>query len=92
MPVRRFLVMFDSFPIDKASVKSGQNSPEVVTACRCVNVGLFVSGDLRRDVIVSIAVGAVEDLKLEGSVIPWKFAAASFTRREINLILHAKGD
>jgi tRNA pseudouridine-54 N-methylase len=64
MPVRRFLVMFDSFPIDKASVKSGQNSPEVVTACRCVNVGLFVSGDLRRDVIVSIAVGNEEDLKV----------------------------
>jgi tRNA pseudouridine-54 N-methylase len=64
MLVRRFLVMFESFPIDKTSVKSGQNSPEVVTACRCVNVGLFVSGNLRRDVIVSIAVGTEEDLKV----------------------------
>ncbi|MGY5855095.1 MAG: hypothetical protein RTS72_00755 [Candidatus Thorarchaeota archaeon] len=62
--MRRFLVMFKGFPIDKASVKSGKNSPEVITACRCVNVGLFVSGDLRRDVIVSIAVGTEEDLKV----------------------------
>ena len=62
MFVRRFLIMFKDFPIDKTSVKAGQNSPEVVTACRCVNVGLFVSGDLRRDVIVSIAVGTEEDL------------------------------
>ncbi|MHA2396137.1 MAG: hypothetical protein ACXAC0_05485 [Candidatus Thorarchaeota archaeon] len=64
MFVRRFLVMFKDFPIDKASVKSGENSPEVVSACRCVNVGLFVSGDLRRDVVVSIAVGAQEDLRV----------------------------
>lgn len=56
--------MFKDFPIDKASVKAGQNSPEVVSACRCVNVGLFVSGDLRRDVVVSIAVGAQEDLRV----------------------------
>jgi tRNA pseudouridine-54 N-methylase len=64
MFVRRFLVMFKGFPIDRASVKAGQNNPQVVTACRCVNVGLFVSGDLRRDVIVSIAVGTEEDLKV----------------------------
>ncbi len=64
MFVRRFLIMFKDFPIDKTSVKAGQNSPEVVTACRCVNVGLFVSGDLRRDVIVSLAVGTEEDLKV----------------------------
>lgn len=56
--------MFKGFPIDIASVKAGQNSPEVITACRCVNVGLFVSGDLRRDVIVSIAVGTEEDLRV----------------------------
>lgn len=64
MLVRRFLVMFDDMPIDKASVKSGQNSLEVITACRCVNVGLFISGDLRRDVIVSIAIGNVQDTKV----------------------------
>ena len=64
MFVRRFLVMFKGFSIDKASVKVGQNSPEVVTACRCINVGLFVSGDLRRDVTVSIAVGTEEDLRI----------------------------
>ncbi len=64
MLVRRYLVKFKEFPIDKASVKAGKNSPEVVTACRCVNVGLFVSGDLRRDVIVSLAVGPENDLKV----------------------------
>ncbi|MHA2360222.1 MAG: hypothetical protein ACXAB5_08100 [Candidatus Thorarchaeota archaeon] len=62
--MRRFLVEFKEFPIDKSSVKSGQNSTEVLTACRCVNVGLFVSGDLRRDVIMSFAVGTKEDLKV----------------------------
>jgi len=56
--------VFKGFPIDIASVKAGQNSHEVVSACRCVNVGLFVSGDLRRDVIVSIAVGTEEDLRV----------------------------
>ena len=50
--------------IDRESVKSGRNYPEVVTACRCVNVGLFVSGDLRRDVTVSFAVGRPDDLKV----------------------------
>lgn len=64
MFVRRFLVMFSELPIDRSSVKSGLNSPEVVTACRCVNVGLFVSGDLRRNVIVSLALGTEEDLKV----------------------------
>ena len=56
--------MFKDFQIDKASVKTGQNRPEVIAACRCVNVGLFVSGDLRRDVIVSFAAGSEEDLKV----------------------------
>ncbi len=64
MFVRRFLVLFKEIPIDRSSVKSGLNSPEVVTACRCVNVGLFVSGDLRRNVIVSLAVGSEDDLKV----------------------------
>jgi tRNA pseudouridine-54 N-methylase len=62
--MRLFLILFDDILIDKASVRLGQNSSEVVTACRCVNVGLFVSGNLRRDVIVSIAKGAFEDLKI----------------------------
>jgi tRNA pseudouridine-54 N-methylase len=56
--------MFKDFQIDKASVKTGQNRPDVITACRCVNVGLFVSGDLRRDVTVSLAAGTEEDLKV----------------------------
>ena len=62
--MRRFLVLFDDLPIDKASVKTGANSSEVVTACRCVNVGLFLSGNLRRDVIVSIATGPIDDLRV----------------------------
>lgn len=64
MFVSRFLVIFKSIPIDRTSVKSGQNSPEVVIACRCVNVGLFVSGNLRRDVIISLAIGSEEDLRV----------------------------
>ena len=60
--MRRFLILFEELPIDVVSVKSGQNGPEVVTACRCVNVGLFVSGNLRRNVEVSLAVGQPEDL------------------------------
>ncbi|MHA2116728.1 MAG: GTPase [Candidatus Thorarchaeota archaeon] len=56
--------MFEKMAIDKASVKSGQNSQEVVTACRCVNVGLFVSGDLRRDVTVSFAIGQRDNLRV----------------------------
>ncbi|MFW9960110.1 MAG: hypothetical protein ACFFDV_03780 [Candidatus Thorarchaeota archaeon] len=62
--MRRFLILFDDIPIDKASVKSGRNSSEVVTACRCVNVGLFISGDLRRDVIVSLAKGQFDDMRV----------------------------
>jgi len=62
--MRRFLVLFNDLRIDRASVKSGTNSPEVVTACRCVNVGLFLSGNLRRDVIVSIATGQTDDLRV----------------------------
>ena len=62
--MRHFLILFDDIPIDKISVKSGNNSPEVITAARCVNVGLFISGNLRRDVVVSLAIGTPEDLKL----------------------------
>ncbi|MCK4568203.1 MAG: hypothetical protein KAU48_12935, partial [Candidatus Thorarchaeota archaeon] len=62
--MRQFLILFDDIPIDKISVKSGNNSPEVITATRCVNVGLFISGNLRRDVVVSLAKGTPDDLKL----------------------------
>jgi tRNA (pseudouridine54-N1)-methyltransferase len=54
--MRRFAIVFDEFSIERQSVKAGKNSEEAVTACRCINVGLFVSGNLRRDVIVSIIV------------------------------------
>jgi tRNA pseudouridine-54 N-methylase len=59
---RRFLVLFDSFPIEEGQVRSGENIPEVIVACRCVNVALFVSGNLRRDVSISIAWGDPSDL------------------------------
>jgi tRNA pseudouridine-54 N-methylase len=62
--MRHFLVIFKDLPIDRISVKSGHNSSEVITACRCVNVGLFVSGDLRRDVTVSLGIGSENDLKV----------------------------
>ena len=62
--VRQFLIAFDDFDIDAASVKSGHNSRNVVVACRCVNVGLFLSGDLRRDVEVSILMGPKDDMKV----------------------------
>jgi tRNA pseudouridine-54 N-methylase len=61
---RRFLIVFDKLDIDTESVKSGHNSRNVVVACRCVNVGLFLSGDLRRDVEVSLLIGLSEDMKV----------------------------
>ena len=62
--MRHFLILFEDLPIDKNAVKAGINSQEVVTACRCINVGLFMSRSLRRDVIISIAVGPYDDLKI----------------------------
>ena len=62
--MRNFLILFNDIPIDTASVKSGDNYPEVITAARCVNVGLCISGNLRRDVVVSLAKGTQDDLKI----------------------------
>jgi tRNA pseudouridine-54 N-methylase len=64
MTARRFMVMFDSFPIKEAQVKSGNNTREVIVASRCVNVALFVSGNLRRNVSISIAWGEIRDLSV----------------------------
>ena len=61
---RRFLIAFDDLDINISSVKSGHNSKNVVVACRCVNVGLFLSGDLRRDVEVSVSSGTYDDMKI----------------------------
>lgn len=61
---RRFLIAFDKFPIESSSVKSGNNRPEIIVACRCINVGLFISGNLRRDVEVSISIGSPDDLQV----------------------------
>jgi hypothetical protein len=51
-------------PIDTAHVKSGLNNRETVVACRCINVGLFVSDELRRDVEVSLCIGNDADLRI----------------------------
>ena len=59
---RRFLVLFDRLPIEENQVRAGENTPEVIIASRCVNVALFVSGNLRRDVSISIAWGNPRDL------------------------------
>ena len=61
---RAYLLLFREFPIDKTSVKRGENSPEVVTATRCVNVGLFLSNDLRRDVTVSFGISDGAEWKI----------------------------
>jgi tRNA pseudouridine-54 N-methylase len=61
-------VLFNELPIDKASVKSGENNPQVVTAARCVNVGLFLSNDLRRD--VEVIIGIVQDDELKTITFP----------------------
>jgi tRNA pseudouridine-54 N-methylase len=49
-------------PIEKASVKRGENLPPVVTAARSINVALFLSNALRRN--VSIALGIEEGTDL----------------------------
>ncbi len=64
MSYRRFLLLFDQFPIEESQVKAGNNTWQVIVACRCVNVGLFISGDLRRNVEVSIAYGNSGDLQV----------------------------
>ncbi|MFW9965804.1 MAG: hypothetical protein ACFFEA_01490 [Candidatus Thorarchaeota archaeon] len=64
MTDRRFLVLFDDFPIEEAQVKSGENTHQVIVASRCVNVALFLSGNLRRNVSISIAWGETSDLRV----------------------------
>ncbi len=60
--IRRFLIATENIVIDPSSVRSGTNTKTVVTICRCVNVGLFLSGALRRDVEVTLIQGEPEDL------------------------------
>ncbi|MHA1576687.1 MAG: hypothetical protein ACTSU3_04940 [Candidatus Thorarchaeota archaeon] len=61
---RHFIIMFDEFSINSSDVKKGENNPEVIVASRCINVALFVSNNLRRDVQVSIAMGKHNDLRV----------------------------
>ncbi len=53
---RHFVIILDSLPIDRSSVKSGRNSEETVIVARCINVGLFLSNGLRRDVVIDTVV------------------------------------
>jgi len=61
---RHFVISFDEFPINSLDVKRGVNKQEVVVASRCINVALFVSNNLRRDVQVTIAIGKHNDLRV----------------------------
>jgi tRNA pseudouridine-54 N-methylase len=56
------MICFDDLHIEEALVRAGKNPPDVVTACRSVNIGLFLSGDLRRDVEVIISSGGPSDI------------------------------
>ncbi|MDF1537683.1 MAG: hypothetical protein P1Q69_02130 [Candidatus Thorarchaeota archaeon] len=70
--MRSFLVLFDKMPIDKATVKKGENAPQVVIAARCVNVGLFLSNALRRDVEVIFGIhneGILNTIRFRGETL-----------------------
>ncbi len=61
---RRFLISFSDLPVSRLDVKKGTNQPKMVTACRCVNIGLFLSHDIRRDVDVLLLIGPKHDLRV----------------------------
>lgn len=50
------MIVLDSLPIDKTRVKSGRNLKEIVVVARCINVGLFLSDNIRRDVVIDTVV------------------------------------
>lgn len=56
MSYRHFMIIFEDLPITKSEVKEGRISQEAIIACRCVNVGLFLSNDMRRDTEVSLVI------------------------------------
>ena len=92
MMVRRFLILFDKLNITESDVKSGTNDSDVSMACRCVNVGLFLSKELRRDVILSIAIRneVLDVISFPGSEIkrvsPDERSIAFFLLKAINQI------
>ncbi len=61
---RHFVVGFGDLQVDQTQVISGSNCPEMVTACRCVNVALFISDGIRRDVQMSLLAGDTTDLRV----------------------------
>lgn len=61
---RHFVIGFKQFPIDSEQVKSGLNCRETVVACRCINVGLFLSDNIRKTVKVSLCIGHDTDLRI----------------------------
>ncbi|NHI83508.1 MAG: hypothetical protein EAX81_04330 [Candidatus Thorarchaeota archaeon] len=84
--MRRFLIGFEKFPIKLEDVRSGTNSPQVITASRCVNVGLFLSGNMRRNVEIVISIGKGSDLEVI-SFPGWQLRRVSPDERSIAYFL-----
>ncbi len=64
MAAREFLIGLGAIPVTENAVKRGNNPRAVVTACRCVNVALFVSRGLRRDVSVHLVQGSPDRIRI----------------------------
>ena len=56
MSYRQFMIIFEDLPITRSEVREGRIGQETIIACRCVNVGLFLSNDMRRDTEVSLVI------------------------------------
>ncbi len=91
---RRFALTSGKIPVTRSTVKSGWNHPVVARACRCINVALFVSHDLRRNVeieIVQILGDTVESVLFGGAslrrVTPDERSIAFFLLKASNTLL-----
>ncbi|NWF96423.1 MAG: hypothetical protein HXY34_09820 [Candidatus Thorarchaeota archaeon] len=63
MQKRGFLVALDEIPTSRDTVARGLNPWQTVVACRCVNIGLFLSRGLRRSVMVILTQGASDETR-----------------------------
>ncbi len=61
--VRRFELIIDELPITRAGVRSGKNSDEVVMVARCVNLALFLSHTLRRNVTFEVVIAGDDEYR-----------------------------
>ncbi|MEM2142626.1 MAG: hypothetical protein QXQ81_05170 [Candidatus Thorarchaeota archaeon] len=59
--MRSFVIPFSGHRPSLDSIRSGALGPEIVTLCRVVNVGLFLSGGLRRDTEVSLVISEANE-------------------------------